>query len=65
MSEFVSMMSPRRSAAPTGRISSPVGMIATTGRRDDGHRRVPAGRRGGQVAGPQPPSRGDQLLPGS
>ena len=33
MSELVSVMSPRRSAAPTGRISSPVGMIATTGRR--------------------------------
>ena len=32
ISELVSMMSPRRSAAPTVRISSPVGMIATTGR---------------------------------
>ena len=33
MSEFVSMMSPKRGTVPTGRISSPVGMIATTGRR--------------------------------
>ena len=30
-----------------------------------GHRGVPAGRRGSQVAGPQQPSRGDQRLPGA
>ena len=33
MSELVSVKSPGRSAAPTGLISSPVGMIATAGRR--------------------------------
>ncbi len=64
MSEFVSMMSPKRGTVPTGRISSPVGMIATTGRRATVTVDVPAGRRGGQVARAEPPARGHQGLPG-
>ncbi len=33
MSEFVSRMTPGAGSVPTGRISSPVGSTATTGRR--------------------------------
>ena len=56
------MRSPGPSAAPTGRISSPVGMIATAGLRATSSVVLPGRGRRGQIGGAQPvPGRDEQL----